>query len=99
MIMRDHTLLLQQLPASRNLNLRPQIIPLTVRTTLYPTIMCLAHLRKHREYQDFTATTRWRRRCNSGFDNKQKLFFSAGIQKLVERYEKYIAKDGDYVEK
>jgi hypothetical protein len=31
--------------------------------------------------------------------NQARTFFSTGIQKLVERCEKCIAKDGDYVEK
>jgi len=29
----------------------------------------------------------------------QKLFFSEGIKKLVQRWKKYIEKQGDYVEK
>jgi hypothetical protein len=75
MTMCDHTLLLQQLPPSRNWNLGPQIIPLTVQTPLLPTIMCFARLRKHCEDEDFTVTTRWRRWYISGFDNKQNGFF------------------------
>jgi hypothetical protein len=49
--------------------------PLTVRTLLHLTIMHLARLRTHCKDEDFTATTRWRRRCISGFNNNQKLFF------------------------
>jgi hypothetical protein len=72
MTMRDHAQLLQQVPPSRNWNLRPKI---TVHTSLHPTVMCLARLRKHCEDEDFTTTTRWRRGSISGFDNKQKLLF------------------------
>jgi hypothetical protein len=32
--------------------------PLTVQTSLHPTVMCLARLRRHCEDEDFTATTR-----------------------------------------
>jgi hypothetical protein len=48
---------------------------MTVQTLRHLTIMCLARLRKHCEEEDFTATTRWRRRRISGFDNNQNPFF------------------------
>jgi hypothetical protein len=60
--------------------------------------MCLASLRKHCAEEDFTATTKWRRRCIS-CSTTSKHFFSAGKQKLVERCGKYIANDGDYMGK
>jgi hypothetical protein len=55
-------------------NARPHTAAATV-TTIHPqsTIMCLARLRKHCEDEDFTATTRSRRRCISGFDNSKTL--------------------------
>jgi hypothetical protein len=97
MTMCDHTLLLQQLPPFRNWNLRPQIVPLRVQTSLHTTIMCFAHLRKHCEDEDFTVMMRWRRQYISDF-NKQN-FFSTGIQKLVKTREKCNAKDSDYMGK
>jgi hypothetical protein len=47
----------------------------------------------------FHSDDEMKKAVHSVFDNKQKLFFSTGIQKLVERCEKCIAKGGDYVGK
>jgi hypothetical protein len=49
--------------------------PPTVQTLSHLTIMCLAHLIKHCNDEDFRATTRWRRQCISDFENNNKLFF------------------------
>jgi hypothetical protein len=88
--MRDYTLLLQQLSPS---------IPLTVQTSLHPTIMCLALSRKRLRGRRFHSDDEVKETVHFWFRQQAQTFISTGIQKLVERCEKCIAKDGDYMEK
>jgi hypothetical protein len=86
MTMHDHTLLLQQLPPS---------IPLTVHTSLHPTVMCLARLRKRLRGRRFQSDGEVKETAHFWLRQRAKPFFSTGIQKLAERCEKSITKDGD----
>jgi hypothetical protein len=49
-----------------------------------PHYHVLACLRKHCEDEVFTTTTRWRRRCISGFDNSKTFYFLLGYRSLLK---------------
>jgi hypothetical protein len=89
---------------SRNWNLRPCIIPFTFQTSLHPPVMCLrawgsiertkiSQLKRGEWDGAFLLST-----TSTPFCFRQQAHLSSiGIQKLVERYEKSIAKAGDYM--